>query len=259
MPITKTDALGQHMISTLQDWYSYAPPKSPSHWRAGRSAMELARAWLGNGDGSLPQEVGAILSAHAEFGRVVSWGAEPEARLHFDSFPGEPRNSDLLVLAEDHFGPYLIAVEGKADEPYGETVGKATVNAAKRLRENPRSNGMARLSQLAAALLPHGISPEILSALRYQLLTACAGAVAEANRRGLVRAVMLVHEFITTETEDTKHQSNARDLDAFLTQMSGEAVCVQEGHLLGPFTHAAYSGVRLYVGKVSRMMRNNPV
>lgn len=92
--------------------------------------MEIARAWLGNGDVSFPQEVAAILSAHAEFGAVLSWQAEPEARLHFDNFPGEPRNSDLLVVAEDNFAPYLLAVEGKADEPYGETVGKALVNAA---------------------------------------------------------------------------------------------------------------------------------
>jgi hypothetical protein len=261
MTITKTNARGVHVISTLEEWYTYAPPKSPSHWRAGRSAMEIARAWLGNGDGSLPEEVAAIVSSHPEFGAVVSWSAEPEARLHFDSFAGEPRNSDLLVLAEDNFGPYLIAVEGKADEPYGETVGKAAVNAAKRLLENPRSNGMARLEQLATALLPPGIPSEILNALRYQLLTACAGAVAEANRRGLARAVMLVHEFITTETEDMRHQSNARDLDAFLTQMSpGEAaVSLQEGHLLGPFGHSGYPEVRLYVGKVSRMMRNAPV
>jgi hypothetical protein len=260
MPITKTDAQGVHIISTLDEWYTYAPPKSPSHWRAGRSAMEIARSWLGSGDGSLPQEVVAILTSHPEFGAVESWEAEPEARLHFDSFPGEPRNSDLLVLAKDNLGPYLIAVEGKGDEPYGETMGKAAVNAAKRLRDNPRSNGIARLEQLATALLPPGISSQILNALRYQLLTACAGAVAEADRRGLARAVMLVHEFITNETEDTKHQINARDLDAFLTQISGEvAVSVQEGHLLGPFRHADYAAVRLYVGKVSRTMRDNLV
>lgn len=222
--------------------------------------MEIARAWLGNGNGSLLQEVAAILSAHPGFGAVMNWIAEPEARLHFDSFPGEPRNSDLLVLAEDNFGPFLIAVEGKADEPYGETVGKATANAAKRLLENPRSNGMARLVQLAAALLPSDIGPESLNALRYQLLTACAGAVAEANRRGLARAVMLVHEFITSETEDKKHESNARDLNAFLAQLSGgEAMSAQAGHLLGPFKHAAYSGVRLYLGKVSRTMRTSVV
>lgn len=258
MPITKSDARGVHAISTLEEWHAYAPPKSPSHWRAGRSAMEIARAWLGNGDGSLPQEVAAILTAHAEFGAVLSWQAEPEARLHFDNFPGEPRNSDLLVLADDSFGSYVLAVEGKADEPYGETVGKALVNAANRLRGNPRSNGRARLEQLAAALLPLDIGPEVLNALRYQLLTACAGAVAEASRRGLSRAVMLSHEFITNETTDKKHHANARDLDAFLTQIAGgNAVSAQGGHLLGPFTHRSHPRVRLYLGKVSRVTRTD--
>jgi hypothetical protein len=258
MPITKSDAHGVHAILTLDEWYTYAPPKSPSHWRAGRSAMEIARAWLGNGDGSLPREVASILSTHADFGAVLSWQAEPEARLHFDNFRGEPRNSDLLVLAEDIFGSYVLAVEGKADEPYGEPVGKALVNAASRLRENPRSNGRARLEELAAALLPLDIAPEVLNALRYQLLTACAGAVAEASRRGLSRAVMLVHEFITDETTDNKHQANARDLDAFLKQLArGSAVTAQSGQLLGQFTHRSHPQVRLYVGKVSRVTRTS--
>lgn len=58
-----------------------------------------------------------MLSGHPRFDDVLSWDAESEATMRFDDFPGEPRNSDLLVIAEDAFGPYVLAVEAKADEP----------------------------------------------------------------------------------------------------------------------------------------------
>ncbi len=92
--------------------------------------MDIARAWLGNGYSSLPQEVAAILSSPPEFGTVSSWQAEPEARLHFD------HNSGLLVLTEDNFGSYVSAIEGKADEPYGETV---LFRASITFRQGPRA------------------------------------------------------------------------------------------------------------------------
>ncbi len=70
------------------------------------------------------------------FGRPIEWEAEPEARLRFDTFAGEPRNSDPLVVARDAHSPYIIAIEAKADETFGETVGKARANAEKRREAN---------------------------------------------------------------------------------------------------------------------------
>ncbi len=67
----------------------------------------------------MPPEVLAALATHPNFGPVLSWEAVPEARLRFDSFAGEPRNSDLVVHAEDASGPYVLAIEAKADETYG--------------------------------------------------------------------------------------------------------------------------------------------
>lgn len=37
---------GGQPIRSLDDWRRLAPPKSPHHWVRGRSAQELARAWL---------------------------------------------------------------------------------------------------------------------------------------------------------------------------------------------------------------------
>ena len=181
--------------------------------------------------------------------------------MRFDDFPGEPRNSDLAVYARDATGGYLIAVEAKADESYGETVAQ-TIEAAKaRLAVNPRSNGLSRVHQLEQALFRHGAAGATdLRGLRYQLLTASAGALCEAERRGYSRAVLLIQEFITAKTSDDNHSRNTQDLLNFVKALApGSASEVKSGELYGPF---AVPGGRLlkvlpelYVGKVTRNLR----
>lgn len=95
--------------SWLDEWKKHAPPKSAKHWVPGRSAMEVAIAWLEGGGVSLPPEVSAVLEAHPDFGPILSWHAEPEAKLRFDDFAGEPCNSDLAVYAEDRQGPRAVS------------------------------------------------------------------------------------------------------------------------------------------------------
>lgn len=252
MPISKN---GQP-ITTLEEWQQLAPPKSAQHWVSGRSAKEVARAWLSAPGLEYPSEVQAALAGHPKFGPVLSWECEPEAKLPFDSFPGEPRNSDLAVSAVDSFGAYVLAVEAKADEPYAETVADAFFAALERGIENPRSNGIARIQGLARFLFrPRAGSPKV-GGLRYQLLTACAGAVAEATRRRASRAVMLVHEFITPLTQDINHERNAEDLLRFLHRLGGKSIeGFMDGQLHGPFSLPGASGVELYVGKVKRNLR----
>lgn len=248
-------------ISSLDDWRRLAPPKSPHHWVADRSAMEVARAWLEGGGICLPKEVQEALCGHPRFGPVASWEAEPEAKLRFDGFAGETRNSDLLVIAHDNHGQYILAVEAKADESYGETVADAFAAALERRIENPRSKGLARIEDLASAFLrpKSGRSVKAIE-IRYQLLSACAGAVAEANRRGANRAVMLVHEFVTPATSDAYHERNAADLARFLTRLSGKPLdTVLNGRLYGPFESAATKGVQLFIGKVARNLRRDDV
>ncbi len=253
MPISKHGS----RITTLEHWLQQAPPKAAHQWVDGRSAKEVARAWLEAPGTTYPSEVQAALVAHPRFGPVISWDCEPEAKLPFDRLPGEPRNSDLAIAATDPFGPYVLAVEAKADEPYGETVADAFVAALERGIENPRSNGVAWIQGLASFLFrPRGTSPKV-GALRYQLLTACAGAVAEAMRRGTSRAVVLVHEFITPVTQDAKHERNAADLVRFLHRLGDESIeHLMDGKLYGPFLPPGASGVDLFVGKVKRDLRH---
>lgn len=253
MPIAKKN----RSISSLEEWFELAPPKSKDHWVDGRSAKEAARAWLAGGD-ALPSEVAAALASHPSFGEVLNWDAEPEARLRFDEFAGEPRNADLLVLTTDALGPYVVAVEAKADEVYGESVEKTLAAAHRRRRATERSNGVTRVESLLRLLptVAPGVELPKVGSLRYQLLTACAGAVAEARRRRCARAVMLVHEFVTPATKPENHARNAADLAAFISRLSGAPLdSVVDGQLYGPFELPLAEEVSLFVGKVAHNLR----
>jgi len=250
-------------ITSLKEWENYAGPKSSFHWKDGRSAKESARAWLEGKGTRLPKEVQSALEGHQAFGVVQHWYAEPEVKLRFDSFAGEPRNSDLVVHARDSQGPYLITVEAKADEPYGETIAKTMVAAEKRYKKSHRSNGVTRIKQLAVALFG---TPDIcdppLKDIRYQLLTACAGTLCEAERYGYTRALMLIHEFVTENTSDDKHFSNAADLNSFVNCLSnGSVIAIRDGGIYGPFfvpgTPLLLAKVELFIGKVKRVLRTS--
>lgn len=245
------------IIDSLEAWELHAGPKSRTHWVDGRSAKETARAWLVS-DGSLPSEVLAALLAHPKFGDVISWNAEPEAKLRFDEFAGEPRNSDLIVHAKDGHGNYIMAVEAKADEPFGETVGEALAASLERFIGNPRSNGLTRIKLLASGLLKVSrVDDAPVHAIRYQLLTATAGALAEARRQNCRRAVLLVHEFATKLTADRNHRRNDSDLLSFLRRMGSDATGVDHTRLYGPFDTALFPGIALYIGKVARSLRRD--
>jgi hypothetical protein len=248
-------------IPTLEDWEKHAGPKSKIHWKDGRSAKEVARAWLELHCPELPSEIAKALSTSTAFGQVQQWDAEPEVKLCFDSFPGEPRNTDLLVKARDNFGLFLLAIEAKADEPFGETVAAALSAAVERYVENDNSNGVMRIQQLAAALLgPREDRGTPLKKIRYQLLTATAGTLCKAEQQGLTRAILLVHEFVTDFTADRKHDANAKDLDQFISRLShGKVTAVEVGQLYGPFNVPGKpllsSTVDLYIGKARRNIR----
>lgn len=201
----------------------------------------------------MPPEVATLFRAHSDFGPITTWTAEPEVRLRFDDYPGEPRNSDLVVDASDRHGPLLIAVEGKADEPFGETVAKTLAACRERLLTNPRSRGVARAEGLIQWLFgEHTLDAAAVDSLRYQLLTATAGAIREAERRNCARSVLLIHEFLTSKTTPDKVARNAEDLSAFVSRLSGGVFAdVSSGDLLGPITQR-HRSVRLYIAKASR-------
>lgn len=262
MPIVKNGI----QIEDLDDWRDRAGPKDPLvQWKDHRSAKELARAWLEADGQGMPVEVSGLFDHHGDFTEVQRWLAEPEVQLRFDKFAGEPRNTDLLVVCEDAHGPVLLAVEGKADETFGPTVGEALLDGLEVRAAKPASRRIERIAQLVEALLPRdpGAGAPRVQSLRYQLLTAVAGAACEADRRQISRVVLLVHEFVTNCTVDARHAMNADDLNHFTARLtSGIVNVISPGQLAGPIRLPGAPlfdpRLRIYLAKVTRTIRQNP-
>lgn len=254
---------GSQQIESLDDWRVHAGPKTPDQWVDHRSAKESARAWLREGSAGIPSEIRALLASHPDFSEIARWEAEPEARVRFDSFRGESSNLDVLLRAEDSSGSFIVGVEAKADETFSVILSDARRSAEKRLEQNPRSKGVERLELLLGGLFGGGTTGEIdLADLRYQLCTATAAVLSEADRTGSDRAVLVIHEFVTSKTEDRLHRENAADLDRFLACVSrGRLDAIRAGELhgpiVGPWTDESRSAPRLYVGKAVCLLRDS--
>ena len=243
-------AKGARRLTTLEDWRRRAAPKGTGHWKNGRSAKENARLWLGAAP-DLPSGIAKVLAACAGVGNLRSWSAEPEARVRFDAFGGEPANLDVLVQASDEYGPIVVGVEAKADETFGHTVEKTLLQARKRLMQNPGSKGVERIRQLAAVFGLDLEQRETLD-LRYQLLTLTAATLAEARRQFADRAVIIVQEFVTPITNAENRARNARDLEEFLRTVLGHAGGIGPDTIAGPF--AGDGLCRLHVAKAQTVL-----
>jgi hypothetical protein len=152
------------------------------HWRVGRSAAELAHAWW-NAKG-IPPKVRTVIARCAEWrgASIVVAFFEHQTEL---GTPGRPSQTDLLVLTESPKGRGIIAVEGKASEPFGPLVEEW-------LRDKPSKGKDRRLADLCRKL---SLNKGQVLKLRYQLLHRTASALIEAKRFGCPNALVLVHHF----------------------------------------------------------------
>jgi hypothetical protein len=250
-------------IRSVGQWFKLAPPKrGHEQWVRGRSAYECARAWCTSPDGpSVPPELLALLKSCLDTKDAIITYATPEHRVRFDNLKGEPRNADLVIVAEDLKGRLAISIEAKADEPFDRYVRDILLSAVKKIAADQPTNSVSRIQELGRSILPtraNGVSP--LGDLRYQLLTGVAGSIAFATEAKADRAIFIVHEFVTDRTDDAKHRANARDLDAFVSRLTaGRVSSVPSGTLLGPFTIPGAPLFReappLFLGKAVRDLR----
>lgn len=168
-------------LRTLDDWRALHPPR---HWRAGYSAMELARTWSEADD--FPT------SFRSAFHGTDFAGLRLERAVveHETTVPGRGRPSctDLMVFAHTATGvPVVVGVEGKVDESFGPRVSewRHAGTAA-----SHHANRQERLEGLCGAL---GLEPDGVGDLRYQLLHRVYAAVAAAQGAGAGVAVVAVH------------------------------------------------------------------
>ncbi len=255
-------------ITSVEDWFRLAPPKGgQAQWREGRSALELARACCPSpGSTCLPAEVQALLRTHplTDSPSFSDATGTPELRIPIDAYRGEPRNTDLALTYSAGVPPgqlVAVSIEAKADEAFSQRIGDVKAAAERCRQSGKRSNRDRRVHALVEALLGAGAEQDPgVKRLRYQLLTACAGALTYARLTRATVAVLVVLEFVDPlerHTSRAKLRTNERDLDTFVKRVSGGAVSsLQLGVLAGPFhvpgnDHLPNS-VPLLLGKVRR-------
>lgn len=198
--------------------------KGEAHWRKGFSAYELAYSWLSAA--GIPQNVRDTLDSVAEYMNAELLQAYFERETDLRS-SGRDSQSDLLAYARSSAGTFVIGVEGKVEEPFGEIVSDWNTGSPTRI---------ARLESLCDLL---GLDINEVGHLRYQLFHRTAAAIYEAQAFGCERAIMLVHSF-------SKGQRWLDDFQNF-TRAIGAGADV-ENRLS---TEIARGGIRLRLGWVS--------
>ena len=194
-------------------------------WRTGYSARSLAYSW--EAAGGFPAEIAAAINASdtPELDGIHPLMVIPEHKV---PLPGGGRQSqnDAFVLASNGKGLVSMTIEGKVEEPFGETVAKWGPDSSSGKRK--------RFDYLVDLLELHG---EDLSQVYYQLLHRTASAIIEAQRFHADTAVMLVHSFSQSHTWFPEYST-------FAGRMNVEAE-LNRVHACG-----SRSGVALYIGWV---------
>lgn len=242
------------IIKDINDWFELCPPaRGLKHWKDGRSAKELAKDWtINKGDPLLN-----ILRNTEKFPGIKFIEAAPEFESKFDNYRGKGRQHDLLVLGEDNDGELLIGIEAKADETFGEKIGKYYAEAQKKISNNINTNVAHRIDDLNKNLFGNTNIKDIVD-LRYQLLHGIAGTVAEAKNRGIKRAIFVVSTYKSNDPKlfnPVKHAENSKDLDEFVKYLSENKINkIVENKIEGPFKFKASkylsSDLELYILKI---------
>lgn len=202
-------------INSVDDWYSVAPPKSPSlHWKDGRSAKELAK-YMTSTKGYMPKEIEDILVKLGCNPNITFYG-EPEAVTSLES-RGGGRHHDLLLIQENEV---VVGVEAKSDEDFGKVVHKELFgnNDYEKLLDTVSDNKLKRVNSLYNDIYWYDFYKNM--ELRYQLLTATDGILKEAKKANASKAVFLV---LTLKKEgcykEKKVEANLQDLKNFVTSL----------------------------------------
>jgi hypothetical protein len=136
----------------------------------------------------------------------------------------------------------VIGVESKVNEDFGATLAEEHARAVTwGVRDGYQSKFPARLHGLSVALLGRDLRPEEPydprdKDLRYQLLSALAGTLVEADVARAEHAVLLVHEFQTPFTKAAAEKRSSRRIEEVLSRFGREpAEHLTIGQALGPF------------------------
>lgn len=234
-------------IESLNEWFIKCPPTGKDkQWKDGRSAKETAKHWVY----TIPQPFKDILKPFKLTYKLCS----PEFVTGFDKNGGNGRNHDLLILAENEVKEnVVISIESKVDEPFDKSISEAIQEGKNTLIKTPNSKKLPRIKELREVLF--GAENENQLDLKYQLLTAVAGVLAEAKKQKSNTAILLVQTFISSEVVDKKYLQNKDDLNVFVSQLSqGIYNKLENDVLIGPLkipnkTDFISNNIDLFIGK----------
>ena len=170
-------------------------------WKDGRSAKELAK-YLTGCFPNVPEEFEEVLLEFVPANSELDWDAEYKTDL---PGKGEGRNHDAVLIGKE----LLVTIEAKTDETLGTLIGDE-INSAS-------VNKLCRISEMLSFLFRGGFKE--YCNLRYQLLTAAAGTILEAEKRGIDTALMCVLVFKSAATvKNEKLIQNHGDIENFWLQ-----------------------------------------
>ncbi len=150
------------------------------HWRTGFSARTLAYCW--EDAESLPLEIATMLSPLGTPLRLLA--AFPEHKVPLPGANRGDSQNDLFALVRAGENTIALAIEGKVNEPFDQSLSKWLQNAS--------PGKLKRLAYLRELL---GLEGDLPGDLHYQLLHRTASAVIEADNFKTDRAAMIVHSF----------------------------------------------------------------
>ena len=200
------------------DWRALlADPEK--QWRAGYSAMAVARSWEEAQD--LPNEFRAVLGDDAELLLAI-----PE---HSVPLAGGSKGSqcDVFALVRIAHQTCALAVEAKVNEPFGPKIGE--------WMQEPTKGRVTRLTAICELL---GVSYPPPDGLRYQLFHRSAAAIVQARRFQTNCAAMVVQSF-------SQEHRWYEDFSAFCDYLGLKAA---RG---SPLVHILPEGRRLILGWVT--------
>jgi len=232
-------------ITQYQEW---TRPKKDYQWKAGRSAMELARSWFRNDRPEPPDELLSLFHPDTRFKELQFTSGTPEL---VTSLPerGEGRNHDLSLIATTQNEQVTVTIEAKADEPFGsDTILEYYTKAITRREKETSTRVPERIEQLLSMVDPDvPIEESKWKDIRYQLLTALCGTILQARIDDSSLAVLVVHEFRSDGTSAYKHKRNHSDLEDFLSVLAGKKRILVTDKMYDGFS---VDGMDLMIGKV---------
>lgn len=205
------------------------------HIKDGRSAYELWRKIFAP---NIPEKILAQINSNKLFKGFNPDEAIPELNSQFDNY-GKGRQHDLFAIGKCNSGKKLaIGVESKVDEPFdNKTAKEYRASGAARIKSGKNSFKAQRIKDLIDALF---VPTQYAAAenIKYQLIQATAGVLAEAKMRNADYALFVIHNLTPAakgKLYTFKNAQNTKDLDDFISVFSdGKYSSLPLHTLIGP-------------------------